>query len=125
MNQNINNDQLRVGVIGTGPVGLILTAHLKEAGALVVPCDVFQHKIDAIRKKGIRLTHTIEVAQISRTIARMLGLNEDLAEAVALAHDLGHTPFGHSGEKALNRILTGSEPAVSLLAARLPELRGQ
>jgi dGTPase len=48
-----------------------------------------------------RLTHTIEVASISRTIARALGLNEDLAEAIALAHDLGHAPFGHSGEETL------------------------
>lgn len=61
-----------------------------------------------------RLTHTLEVAQIARTIARALGLNEDLAEACALAHDVGHTPFGHSGEKALNRILTGGEPGVPL-----------
>lgn len=53
-----------------------------------------------------RLTHTIEVAQISRTIARLLGLNEDLAEAVALAHDLGHTPFGHAGEEALDSLLS-------------------
>src|SRR3954454_10303586 len=48
-----------------------------------------------------RLTHSIEVASISRTIARALGLNEDLAEAIALAHDLGHSPFGHSGEEML------------------------
>lgn len=52
-----------------------------------------------------RLTHTIEVAQISRTISRALGLNEDLTEAIALGHDLGHTPFGHVGEDTLRAIL--------------------
>lgn len=51
-----------------------------------------------------RLTHTLEVAQIGRTIARALRLNEDLTEAIALGHDLGHTPFGHAGEKALDDI---------------------
>jgi len=51
-----------------------------------------------------RLTHTLEVAQISRTIARALRLNEDLTEAIALGHDLGHTPFGHTGEEALDNI---------------------
>ena len=51
-----------------------------------------------------RLTHTLEVAQIARTIARALRVNEDLTEAVALGHDLGHTPFGHAGESALNEI---------------------
>jgi dGTPase len=52
-----------------------------------------------------RLTHTIEVAQVARTIAGVLGLNTDLAEAVALAHDLGHTPFGHTGEDAMERLM--------------------
>lgn len=54
-----------------------------------------------------RLTHTLEVAQIARTIARALCLNEDLTEAIALGHDLGHTPFGHAGERALNDIMPG------------------
>src|SRR5246127_4696385 len=52
-----------------------------------------------------RLTHSIEVASISRTIARALRLNEDLAEGIALAHDLGHAPFGHSGEELLNDLM--------------------
>ena len=51
-----------------------------------------------------RLTHTLEVAQIARTIARALALNEDLTEAICLGHDLGHTPFGHSGEEMLNSL---------------------
>ena len=54
-----------------------------------------------------RLTHTLEVAQIARTIARALRLNEDLTEAIALGHDLGHTPFGHTGEDALDSLVPG------------------
>jgi len=54
-----------------------------------------------------RLTHTLEVAQIARTVARALQLNEDLTEAVALGHDLGHTPFGHAGERVLDELLNG------------------
>lgn len=54
-----------------------------------------------------RLTHTLEVSQIARTIARALRLNEDLTEAIALGHDLGHTPFGHAGEKVLDKIHPG------------------
>lgn len=54
-----------------------------------------------------RLTHTLEVSQIARTIAKALRLNEDLTEAIALGHDLGHTPFGHAGERALNDVCEG------------------
>ena len=54
-----------------------------------------------------RLTHTLEVTRLARTVARALRLNEDLAEAIALGHDLGHTPFGHAGERALNNIHPG------------------
>ena len=54
-----------------------------------------------------RLTHTLEVAQVARTIARSLRLNEDLTEAIALGHDLGHTPFGHIGERTLNELMQG------------------
>src|SRR6266542_2013102 len=54
-----------------------------------------------------RLTHTLEVSQIARTIAKVLQLNEELTEAIALGHDLGHTPFGHAGERVLNDLIPG------------------
>ena len=54
-----------------------------------------------------RLTHTLEVSQIARTISRALDLNEDLTEAISLGHDLGHTPFGHCGEGVLNELVNG------------------
>ena len=80
-----------------------------------------------------RLTHTIEVASISRTIARALGLNEDLAEAIALAHDLGHPPFGHSGEEMLHGLMrdhggfehnTQSLRIVELIEQKYPRFPG-
>ena len=80
-----------------------------------------------------RLTHTIEAAQVARTIARALCLNEDLAEAIALAHDLGHTPFGHAGEAVLDRCMEAdggfdhnrqSLRIVDLLENRYPDFSG-
>ncbi|MDY0163692.1 deoxyguanosinetriphosphate triphosphohydrolase [Desulfobotulus sp.] len=74
-----------------------------------------------------RLTHTLEVAEVARTIARALRLNEDLTEAVALGHDLGHTPFGHSGETVLKEIYSKhfSHAAQSLRVVDLLEKRGE
>ena len=74
-----------------------------------------------------RLTHTLEVSQIARTIARALNLNEDLAEAIALGHDLGHTPFGHIGEEVLNELYHGgfSHNEQSLRVVDLLEKEGQ
>lgn len=77
--------------------------HSKAFRRLEYKTQVFvNHEGDHYRT---RLTHTIEVAQIARSIARALRLNEDLSEAIALAHDLGHTPFGHAGENELNELL--------------------
>jgi len=56
-----------------------------------------------------RLTHTLEVAQIAETIAKEIGVNEVLCNAIALGHDVGHTPFGHIGERTLNHIMNGCE----------------
>ncbi|TWI66033.1 dGTPase [Desulfobotulus alkaliphilus] len=74
-----------------------------------------------------RLTHTLEVAEVARTIARALRLNEDLTEAIALGHDLGHTPFGHSGETALKEIYSEhfSHAAQSLRVVDRLERRGE
>lgn len=80
-----------------------------------------------------RLTHTLEVAQLGRSIARSLGVNEDLTEAICLAHDLGHPPFGHAGEYALNALMaehggfnhnTQSYRIVTYLENRYPKFRG-
>lgn len=77
--------------------------HSKSFRRLMHKTQVFITPGDHYRT---RLTHTLEVAQIARTIARSLRLNEDLTEAIALGHDLGHTPFGHSGEKVIDSILS-------------------
>ena len=82
---------------------------------LIIHCKSFRrlkHKTQVfLQPEGdhyrTRLTHTLEVARIARTISRALMLNEDLTEAIALGHDLGHTPFGHAGERALNDIFPG------------------
>ncbi len=79
--------------------------HSKAFRRLEYKTHVFvNHEGDHYRT---RLTHSIEVAQISRSIARILCLNEDLAEAIALAHDLGHPPFGHSGQDVMNELMEG------------------
>lgn len=74
-----------------------------------------------------RLTHTLEVSQISRTIARAMRLNEDLTEAISLAHDLGHTPFGHCGERTLNKLVKGgfSHNIQSLRVVEILEMKNE
>ncbi len=75
--------------------------HATAFRRLIYKTQVFvNHEGDLYRT---RLTHSLEVAQIARTIARSLHLNEQLAEAISLAHDLGHTPFGHAGQDSLNK----------------------
>ena len=88
---------------------------------LVYKTQVFlNHEGDLFRT---RLTHSLEVAQLGRSMARALGLNEDLVEAIALAHDLGHTPFGHAGQDALNDCLRRADPASSGFEHNLQSLR--
>jgi dGTPase len=98
---------------------------------LVYKTQVFlNHEGDLFRT---RLTHSLEVAQLARSVARPLRLNEDLVEAVALAHDLGHTPFGHAGQDALNECMAGdggfehnlqSLRVVDALEERYPDFDG-
>ena len=114
-----------------GPYG-VLSAESRGRPTPEEPCPMrtcFQRDIDRIthskafrrlkhktqvflRPEGdhyrTRLTHTLEVSRLARTISRALALNEDLTEAIALGHDLGHTPFGHAGERALNAIFEGT-----------------
>lgn len=88
---------------------------------LVYKTQVFlNHEGDLFRT---RMTHSLEVAQLARSIARALALNEDLTEAIALAHDLGHTPFGHAGQEALDRCLRAAAPHSTGFEHNLQSLR--
>ena len=88
---------------------------------LVYKTQVFlNHEGDLFRT---RLTHSLEVAQLARSIARTMRLNEDLCEAIALAHDLGHTPFGHAGQDALDERLRQVDPASAGFEHNFPSLR--
>ncbi len=95
--------------------------HCTAFRRLVYKTQVFlNHEGDLFRT---RLTHSLEVAQLARSIARELGLNEDLVEAIALAHDLGHTPFGHAGQEALNDCLRAAHPPDAGFEHNLQSLR--
>ncbi len=95
--------------------------HSSAFRRLVYKTQVFlNHEGDLFRT---RLTHSLEVAQLGRSIARSLNLNEDLVEAIALAHDLGHTPFGHAGQDALNECLKKHNPGSAGFEHNLQSLR--
>jgi dGTPase len=95
--------------------------HSSAFRRLVYKTQVFlNHEGDLFRT---RLTHSLEVAQLGRSIARSLHLNEDLVEAIALAHDLGHTPFGHAGQDALNEAMKRADASSSGFEHNLQSLR--
>src|SRR5688572_1660540 len=87
----------------------------RAAGDRIIHCKAFRrlkHKTQVFCAPTgdhyrTRLTHTLEVSQIARSIAKVLRLNEELTEAIALGHDLGHTPFGHAGERVLSELIPG------------------
>jgi dGTPase len=95
--------------------------HCTAFRRLVYKTQVFlNHEGDLFRT---RLTHSLEVAQLARSMARTLGLHEDLCEAIALAHDLGHTPFGHAGQDALDACFRAAEPEAGGFEHNLQSLR--
>lgn len=97
--------------------------HCKAFRRLKDKTQVFLHPSNSHYRT--RLTHTMEVSQIARTISKALRLNEDLTEAIALGHDLGHTPFGHAGERALDRLIGFEHNEQSLRVVRYIENNGK